>query len=84
MLPARGDIGTIAGNGTMGYAGDGRLATNAELHSPSSVVVDSSGNVYFSDSDNQRVRKVPASAGIISTVAGNGNAGYSETEDLRY
>lgn len=69
-----GIIHSVAGNGTAGFAGDGRLATSAELNSPDDVLPDSSGNFYISDHDNRRVRKV-SSSGIISTFAGNGSGG---------
>lgn len=76
---ATGIITTVAGslNGTQGFAGDGGLATSAELNSPQGITIDSGGNLYIADTGNQRIRKVavPASgaaAGIISTVAGNG------------
>ncbi len=72
---SNGIITTIAGTGTPGSSGDGGLATNAQLTSPVSVAVDSTGNIFISDSDENRIRKV--SNGIISTVAGNGTAGYS-------
>lgn len=78
-----GIITTVAGNGvnagTSGGAfnGDGGLATNAELNHPFGVAVDSSGNLFISDTSNQRVRKVDAETGIITTVAGNGTYGYS-------
>ncbi len=72
-----GVITTIAGNGTAGYSGDGGLATNAELNYPSGIAIDSAGNVYIADQSNNRIRKVTASTGIISTIAGNGTAGYS-------
>lgn len=69
---------TFAGNGTFTYGGDGGQAVNASLNfNPSGVsglAVDSSGNVYFSDSANNRIRKV-APGGVISTHAGNGTAG---------
>jgi uncharacterized protein (TIGR03437 family) len=68
-------ITTIAGNNTSGYSGDGGAATSAQLNQPGSIVVDSSGNIYFADSGNHRVRKI--SNGTISTIAGNGTAGYS-------
>src|SRR5208283_3528256 len=71
-----GIINTVAGNGTEGYFGDGGPATNANLDGPWGIAVDVSGNVYFSDTFNQRVREVGTN-GIINTVAGNGMAGYS-------
>jgi len=66
---------TIAGNGVTGFSGDNGLATTAELNSPAAVAVDSAGNIYIADTANQRVRKV--SAGVITTVAGNGLSGYN-------
>ena len=71
-----GTISTVAGNGTPGYSGDGGLAISAELLYPESVAVDSNGNLYIADFQNERIRKVN-SAGIITTIAGNGTAGYS-------
>ncbi len=70
-----GIISTFAGNGTGGYTGDGGTATAAELSVPFGVAADGSGNVYIAEQGNV-VRKVNA-AGIISTVAGNGTAGFS-------
>ncbi len=69
-------INTFAGNGIPGYTGDGGAAISAEIHNPYGVAVDGSGNVYIADQNNNRIRKVNAS-GIISTIAGNGTAGYS-------
>jgi trimeric autotransporter adhesin len=74
---ATGLIQTVAGNGTPGYSGNGGVATQAELYGPSAVVVDGSGNVFIADEENNVVREVFASTGIIQTVAGNGKAGYS-------
>ncbi len=71
-----GIISTVAGNGTTGFSGDGGPATSAELESPFDVEEDSSGNLYIADTSNNRIRKVSASTGIISTIAGNGGAGY--------
>jgi sugar lactone lactonase YvrE len=71
-----GIISTIAGNGTPGYNGDGVAATGAELNNPNGIVADTSGNIYIGDYFNNRVREVNT-AGIISTVAGNGTGGYS-------
>ena len=75
--PPSGDITTTAGNGTAGYSGDGGAATSAKLYGPTGVAVDGSGNVYIADSENNRIRMVTASTGVISTVAGTGTAGYS-------
>ena len=72
-----GDISTIAGNGTAGYTGDGGAATAAELNGPEGVVIDSSGNIYIADSSNSVVREIDHSTGDISTIAGNGTAGYT-------
>ena len=72
-----GIITTYAGNGTGAYAGDGGQATSAELNFPTNLAVDSSGNLYIGDSNNQRIREVYVTSGIITTYAGNGTAGYS-------
>ncbi len=73
-----GIITTIAGTGTAGFAGDGGPATSAELYDPSGVAVASNGNVFISDSDNEVVREVTASTGIITTIAGTPQtSGYS-------
>lgn len=77
ILPGPGIINTVAGSANWGYAGDGLPATSAELNSPKGVAVDTAGNIYIADFDNNRIRKVTASTGIISTVAGNGTAGYN-------
>jgi NHL repeat len=82
-----GDIYTIAGNGTFGFAGDSGPATAAELGGPGQTVVDGSGNLVVADSGNNRVRVVAVSdgtfygqsmtAGDIYTAAGNGTGGFS-------
>jgi hypothetical protein len=78
---ATGIIATLAGTGTGAYAGDNGQATAASLNGPTGLAVDSSGNVYFSDTGNHRVRKV-TSAGVIVTVAGTGTASYSTGNSL--
>jgi len=65
-------ITTIAGKGTAGYGGDGSIATNATVNTPTGIVIDSTGNVFFCDYGNHRVRKITVSTGIISTYAGTG------------
>jgi trimeric autotransporter adhesin len=67
-----GIITTIAGNGVGGFGGDNGPATLAELSAPTCVAVDASGNVYITDIDNNRVRKVNTS-GIITTIGGTGS-----------
>jgi sugar lactone lactonase YvrE len=76
-----GIITTIAGNGDRGYSGDGGPATAAELTLPSSIALDSAGNLYINDSGNNVVREISASTGIISTVAGNGLPGFNGDGD---
>jgi len=71
-----GTIVTYAGSGSQGFSGDGGPATSAALNNPTAVATDASGNVYFADQFNHRVRKVTTS-GIISTIAGNGAIGFS-------
>ncbi len=69
-------INTIAGDGVAGYSGDGGIATDAQLNACWDVVADAQGNVYISDYNNHRIRKVNQS-GFISTFAGTGTAGFS-------
>ena len=71
-----GIITTVAGNGEQGYSGDGGAATAAKLFFPYGVTVDGSGNLYIVDTGNNRIRKVTASTGIITTVAGSGARGF--------
>jgi len=98
-----GIINTVAGNGTpgqlasgfypqggAGFSGDGGSATAAQLTTPYAAAVDAAGNLYFADTDNNRIRVVnmqatgnitvqgvSIAAGDIATVAGNGTSGYS-------
>jgi hypothetical protein len=68
----------IAGGHTCGFSGDGGLAGNAEIgNSIGQIVFDPAGDLYFSDTKNQRVRRIDYYSGIIRTIAGNGTAGYS-------
>jgi len=71
-----GTITTVAGNGQASYSGDGGPATAASLNDPTGVAVDAAGNLYIADHLNNRVRRV-APGGIVTTVAGNGDSGYS-------
>ncbi len=67
-----GLIGTIAGNGTAGFSGDGGPATQAQLNEPHSIGFDLAGNLYICDVKNHRLRKVDMTTGVISTFAGTG------------
>ena len=67
-----GNISTVAGTGTFGFGGDGGAATAATLNAPGGVAVDGSGNLYIADTFNDRIRKVDATTGNISTIAGTG------------
>ncbi|HXD92710.1 MAG TPA: T9SS type A sorting domain-containing protein [Bacteroidia bacterium] len=70
-----GIISTVAGTGTAGFSGDGGQATAAQII-PSSITLDATGNLYIADEGNSVVRKVNT-AGIITSIAGNGTAGFS-------
>jgi alpha-tubulin suppressor-like RCC1 family protein/sugar lactone lactonase YvrE len=71
-----GLISTVAGSGIAGFCGDSGPAISACLNGPRGVAIDSSGNLYIADSDNNRIRKVTP-GGVISTLAGNGSADFS-------
>lgn len=76
-VTADGVIRTIAGaTGDIGFAGDGGPALNAKFNIAYGIAVDAAGNIYVSDSDNYRIRKITTD-GIIRTIAGTGVAGYS-------
>ena len=75
-ISTAGIVSSVAGNGLFNYSGDGGPAAAASLSSPNGVAADSAGNVYIADSGNHVIRKVSAS-GTITTVAGNGQYGFS-------
>lgn len=70
-------ITTVAGDGTPGDSGDGGAGTSAQLNEPSAIIFDAAANLYVSDNENHRVRKVAKVDGIITTLAGTGTAGFS-------
>lgn len=72
-----GTISTVAGNGTVGYGGDGGAATAASLNEPRGVGIDRVGNLFIADTGNHVIRRVDRATGTITTVAGSGVAGYS-------
>jgi DNA-binding beta-propeller fold protein YncE len=72
-----GIITTVAGTGQAGYSGDGRAATQAQLNSPYGIALDTANNLYIVDRLNACIRVVEAATGIIHTIAGTGQPGYS-------
>ena len=72
-----GIITTVVGTGTIGDSGDNGQATAAQLYQPIGVTVTSDGTLYIADAFNHRIRKVDATTGIITTVAGTGTGGFS-------
>ena len=74
---ANGTLTTIAGDGAPGYGGDGQSGLNAAVNAPTGVALDSAGDVFVMDAGNQRIREISAQTGVIQTVAGSGNKGYS-------
>jgi len=71
-----GTVRRVAGTGEKGFSGDGAAARNAMLHEPAGIAFDLASNMYFNDFGNNRIRVVDA-AGLIHTVAGTGEWGYS-------
>ena len=76
-VEASGDIITVAGDGKAGYSGNNGPATAAKLNGPTYVAVDSAGDLFIGDANNNQVREVVKATGDIIAVAGNGTAGYS-------
>jgi len=77
VMASTGIINTIAGSGATVYSGDGGAAVSAGINDPEGIAVDNSGNLYIADMRDNRILKVTASTGIISTIAGNGTGGYN-------
>ncbi len=77
-----GTMQTVAGDGTWVYRNDGVAATSTSIFLPGGVAVDGLGNIFLSDTNNNRVRRVDAGTGLISTVAGTGTPGYSGDNGL--
>jgi DNA-binding beta-propeller fold protein YncE len=70
-------ITTVAGTGVQGYAGDGGAATQALLNNPFDLAFDPAGNLCFSDTYNHCIRRIDAGSGVIATIAGTGEQGFS-------
>jgi sugar lactone lactonase YvrE len=74
---ADGTISTVAGSAVLGFAGDNGPATEARLQRPTGIAVDRAGNLYIADTQNNRIRRVAAATGIITTIAGSSQAGFN-------
>ena len=74
-ITSGGSVSTLAGTGAAG-AGDGP-GTSATFHSPSGIAIDVAGNLYVTDTANNKIRKI-TSTGVVSTIAGNGNSGFTD------
>ncbi|MGP8217610.1 MAG: hypothetical protein ACLQQ4_18725 [Bacteroidia bacterium] len=77
MTISSGTMTLVAGNGFTGFSGDGGPATSAEICAPYTITFDTSGNMYFADNGNNRIRMINMATGIINTIAGNGTKGFS-------
>ena len=76
-IDTNGIIITIVGTGTRTFSGEGGLATQASLATPSGIALEGSGNLFIADSLNSRIRKIDKATGIITTIAGTATAGFS-------
>lgn len=77
IVKATGLLQTIAGTGTAGYSGDGGAANQAALNQPEGLAIDAGGNLYIADTQNNVIRKIDATTGNISTIAGSLTAGFA-------
>lgn len=75
-ITSDGVVGTVAGNGSNGFSGDGSPANTARLNGPTELAFDAARNLYIADSSNHRIRKVTPD-GAISTFAGSGLSGFA-------
>jgi uncharacterized protein (TIGR03437 family) len=71
-ITSSGVTSIVAGSGVTGFSGDGGSALSASFNDPEGIAVDVAGNIYVADFNNERIRKVDAQTGLISTIAGNG------------
>src|SRR6266699_5548734 len=76
-IDVRGILTVVAGNGVSGFNGDGIPAASASLNGPGQIAMDAAGNLFIPDNGNSRVRRVDATTGVISTVAGTGATAFS-------
>jgi len=76
-MDREGNVVTVIGNGMAGYSGDGAAMIRASLNKPHEIRFDSDGNLFIADMSNHVIRKVDLKLGLISTIAGTGEAGFS-------
>jgi streptogramin lyase len=76
-IDGQGNVTTVVGNGNAGYAGDGGSPLKASLNKPHEIRFDREGNLYIADMSNNAIRKVDLKSGIITTIAGTGQSGFS-------
>lgn len=77
LRPSDQSIARIAGNGTLGYSGDGGPASKATMNWPHEVRVTKEGDLYIADTRNHVIRRVDGKTQIITTLAGNGQPGFA-------
>ena len=77
VTASTGIINTICGTTVGGYSGDGGPASAAKLQGPMGICLDTAGNIYVADGGNQRIRRIDAITGIITTIIGTGSNAYS-------
>ena len=77
ITTSTGIITTIAGTGNPGFEGDSGPATLGHLNIPTALAIDSTGDLYIADTQNHRIRRIDATTGIITTIAGTGTQGFS-------
>jgi sugar lactone lactonase YvrE len=72
----KGTVSTIAGTGVAGFAGDGGPAAAAQINLPGDLEIGPDGRLYFADTNNNAVRRIDLTTGVIETVVGTGERGY--------
>lgn len=77
-----GEIVTLAGSGEAAFDGDLKPAVSAGLNTPNGIAVAPNGNIYIADSGNNRIRMISAATGLIDTIAGTGEAGPPDADDI--
>ena len=77
ITAATGIISTLAGTGALGFSGDTAASTTANLALPHGITMDPAGNLYLADTANHRIRRIDATTGIITTVAGDGTQAFA-------